>query len=187
MAPRLPKLAAALAGLAVLVVPGSAEAGSPMKGRLAAALLAPVPALALARARFEPAAFDVVFARAVRRLHEDGYDLVACNPHRGSLTTRPREFDAPCGRSTCLARQSVSVLLGYRTAKVTVTRELFDTAVQSWVAETASAQPDATGLVTAIVTPATGGSGDALRDEPCAELARAATGGPPALAFAQLP
>jgi hypothetical protein len=91
------------------------------------------PDAEVARARFEPPAFDLVLRRAVRALQQDGYELDACDADRGSLVTRPREFDAPCGSSTCLARQSVSVLLGYRAARVTVVREVFDPTVKGWI------------------------------------------------------
>ncbi len=86
----------------------------------------------VARARFEPSDFDSVFRRAVRSLVQDGYEVVSCVPERGWVTTAPRELDMPCGASSCLSRQSLAVVLGYRTARVTFAREHFDTTTKGW-------------------------------------------------------
>lgn len=117
----------------------------------------PAPATAeVARAPFEPDAFGSVFGRAVGKLQRSGYALQACDADRGSLTTLPREFDAPCGGSTCLARQSVAVLLGYRAARVTLVREVFDPTVKAWVlAEREAWRAEAEDLARAIVSPET--------------------------------
>src|SRR4051812_12629077 len=122
------QLARALVAL-LAAAPASARAG-------ASAYRWPAPpptpkTVEVARAGFEPPAFEAVFSRAVEALARNGYELQACDAGRGSLATRPREFDAPCGASTCLARESVALLLGYRAARVTVLREIFDPTVKA--------------------------------------------------------
>ncbi len=84
------------------------------------------------RAPFEPERFDVVFQAAVRAVRARGGDLVTCDPVYGAIATATIELDAPCGASTCLARQLTSVKLGYRRARVTVTREIWDSTLREW-------------------------------------------------------
>src|SRR6266545_4774839 len=69
-------------------------------------------AAGVARGRFEPPESDAVFGRAVR---------------------------AACGASTCLSRQSFSVVVGHRGVRVTVAREVFDGALRTWTSADATA------------------------------------------------
>jgi len=85
-----------------------------------------------ARAPFEPERFDMVFQAAVRAVRARGGDLVTCDPVYGKIATATIELDAPCGASTCLARQLTTVKLGYRRARVTVTREIWDSTLREW-------------------------------------------------------
>ncbi|HEX9243933.1 MAG TPA: hypothetical protein VF875_15930 [Anaeromyxobacter sp.] len=85
-----------------------------------------------ARAPFAPERFDTVFEGVVRAVRARGYELVTCDPVFGLVTTASVEVDAPCGGSTCLARESTSVKLGYRRARVTVTREVWDPTLREW-------------------------------------------------------
>jgi hypothetical protein len=94
---------------------------------------------AVARAPFEPSHFHSVFRRAVRHLVQDGYEIVSCDPERGRVTTATRELDFPCGASSCLSRQSLTVVLGHRVARVTFALEQFDSATKGW--ELASGEP----------------------------------------------
>jgi hypothetical protein len=85
-----------------------------------------------AREPFEPQRFDVVFESAVRAVRARGYEIVACDPDFGSITTARTEVDAPCGESTCLAREITTVKLGYRRARVTLQREIWDATLHEW-------------------------------------------------------
>lgn len=85
-----------------------------------------------ARAPFEPAAGDAVFEQALHAAALAGYRIRTCDADRWRFDTEPIEFDAPCGPTTCLARQSVEVKLGYRVARVTVERELLDGSYRTW-------------------------------------------------------
>ena len=84
------------------------------------------------RARFEPERFDMVFQSAVRAVRARGYEIVSCDPMFGAIATARTELDAPCGASTCLAREVASVKLGYRRARVTLTREVWDATLRAW-------------------------------------------------------
>jgi hypothetical protein len=85
-----------------------------------------------ARAPFQPGRFDAVFVSAVRAVRARGWKILSCDPDLGSFATAATESDAPCGASTCLARQRVAVKLGYRRARVTLIREVWDTTLRSW-------------------------------------------------------
>lgn len=85
-----------------------------------------------ARARFEPPQGELVFRNAIRAAARAGYRIATCDPDWRRIETKPIEFDAPCGSTTCLARQSIKVKLGYRQARVTVERELYDGAMRRW-------------------------------------------------------
>jgi hypothetical protein len=85
-----------------------------------------------AREPFEPERFEIVFEGAVRAVLARGYEIVACDPVSGVVTTALVEVDAPCGRSTCLAREFTSIKLGHRRVRVTVTREVWDATVRAW-------------------------------------------------------
>lgn len=85
-----------------------------------------------ARAPFAPERFEAVFEGAVRAVRSHGYQIASCDPVFGLVTTAPVEVDAPCRGSTCLAREYASIKLGYRRARVTVTREVWDQTVREW-------------------------------------------------------
>jgi hypothetical protein len=85
-----------------------------------------------ARAPFAPERFETVFAGAVRALHARGLEIASCDPVFGLVATAPVEMDAPCRGSTCLAREYATVKLGYRRARVTVTREVWDPTLREW-------------------------------------------------------
>jgi hypothetical protein len=85
-----------------------------------------------ARADFEPRRLEAVFAAAVDLVRDRGLEIAECQGWRGSLTTVPVELDARCGGSTCLARETTHVKLGYRRARVVVVREVWDTAIRGW-------------------------------------------------------
>jgi hypothetical protein len=85
-----------------------------------------------ARAGFAPPKFEEVFAAAVDLVHDRGLEIAECQEWRGALTTVPVEIDARCGGSTCLARDTTRVKLGYRRARVVVTREVWDAAIRGW-------------------------------------------------------
>jgi hypothetical protein len=111
-----------------------------------------------------------VCARPGPRLQEGGYQIVECDARRGSVTTARREREHACGKSTCLERESLAVLLGHRAAKVTVTRELFDAAVRGWVpAPRAAAETDADRIARELV--AEPGARAAPGADPCPLLA----------------
>ena len=101
------------------------------------------PSPPAARARFAPVEGDAVFEQAVRTVARAGYHRRSCDPERRRLETTLVEFDAPCGETTCLARQSVEVLLGYRVARVRVQRELYDGAWRAWQDEVEEESVDA--------------------------------------------
>jgi hypothetical protein len=165
-----PPLAAAIALLAI--APGARAGGPSLRHRTA---FVGEPSDAIARAAFEPPAFDAVFDRAVRALRNEGYEILECDADRGKLVTRPLELDASCGKTTCLARQSYAVLLGYRAARVTLSREVFDGATRQWVpAAVPEMMPSAQVLVLDMVA---ANPGEARRaraassqgDDPCHE------------------
>jgi hypothetical protein len=84
-----------------------------------------------ARADFPPGRLDDVFAKGVKLVRERGLEIDRCE--RGRLTTAAVELDAPCGGTTCLAREITRVNLGHRRARVTVTREVWDPSLRAWV------------------------------------------------------
>jgi hypothetical protein len=84
------------------------------------------------RAAFAPSRFQAVFATAVEVLRERGLDIASCDAQLGNLVTTPVETDAPCWGTTCLARETTEVKLGYRRARVTLTREVWDPGVRAW-------------------------------------------------------
>jgi hypothetical protein len=92
----------------------------------------------VARAGFESWRGDAVFARAVGSVSAAGYRIRTCDAQLGLLETGTVEFDAPCGGTTCLARQSVKVKLGFRAARVTVERAVYDGASRRWVPDEAA-------------------------------------------------
>jgi hypothetical protein len=105
--------------------PGPAShlrAGAQAEGQLARA----------ARAPFPPERFDTVFERAARAVRARGWEILTCEPVSGAITTTRIEADAPCGVSTCLVRETMNVKLGYRRARVAVTREFWDQTVRAW-------------------------------------------------------
>jgi hypothetical protein len=85
-----------------------------------------------ARAEFEPPRFHDIFALAVDLVRRRGLEIAQCEAPRGSLATVPVELDAPCGGTTCLARENLRVKLGYRRARVTLTREVWDPTIRGW-------------------------------------------------------
>jgi hypothetical protein len=85
-----------------------------------------------ARVEFVPERFDEIFAAAVDLVRDRGLAIALCQARRGALATVPVEFDAPCGGSTCLARETTRVKLGYRRARVVVTREVWDPSIRGW-------------------------------------------------------
>jgi hypothetical protein len=85
-----------------------------------------------ARARFEPERFDAVFQGAIRAVRARGWAIASCDPVYGAIATATTETDAPCGASTCLARDMASVKLGFRRARVTLTREVWDATLRAW-------------------------------------------------------
>jgi hypothetical protein len=87
-----------------------------------------------ARVEFSPGLANAVFNRAVRSLRSHGFAPETCeNTH---VVTRAVELDAPCGRSTCLARQAVRVDVGHYVAKLRLIREVWDPAAKRWVEPT---------------------------------------------------
>jgi hypothetical protein len=85
-----------------------------------------------ARVEFVPERFDEIFAAAVDLVRDRGLAVALCQARRGALATVPVELDAPCGGSTCLARETTRVKLGYRRARVVVTREVWDPSIRGW-------------------------------------------------------
>jgi hypothetical protein len=93
---------------------------------------APVEPPRGARADFDPAGFEAVFREAVRAVRARGFDIVACDPDRGLIATAPSEVDAACFGTSCLVRETAEVKLGFRRARVVVTREIWDPTVRAW-------------------------------------------------------
>jgi hypothetical protein len=85
-----------------------------------------------ARAEFAPPRFHAIFAAAVEVVRRRGLALAQCEAPRGALATAPVELDARCGGTTCLARDTTRVKLGYRRARVTLTREVWDPTLRGW-------------------------------------------------------
>ena len=90
----------------------------------------PVP---LARGLIGEGQADVVWAQAVRLLTARGFEFDACDDGRSALRTAPSEVEAPCGATTCLARQYVTVKVGGRAVRLSVRREVWDSAWRGWV------------------------------------------------------
>jgi len=91
---------------------------------------APVP---LVRQAIDPGQADAVFGRAVRVLERRGYAFLLCDPERGAMDTERLEKDAPCGATSCLARQIVTVKLGWRSVRLAVVRQVFDGGFRAWI------------------------------------------------------
>src|SRR6266511_1507699 len=100
------------------------------------------PTAGVARGRFEPPESEAVFRRAVRAA-------------RGAVSTGMREFDDACGVSTCLSRQSISIVVGHRGVRVTVAREVFDGALRAWApGEPATLDREAQAVLQSVLPPA---------------------------------
>jgi hypothetical protein len=65
-------------------------------------------------------------------VRDRGLEIVECEAPRGALATAPVELEAPCDGTLCLARETTSVKLGYRRARVIVTREVWDPTLRAW-------------------------------------------------------
>jgi hypothetical protein len=89
--------------------------------------------LPVVRSALDAGQADAVFERAARVLRRRGYELVTCDLDRGVLRTERTELDAPCRVTTCLARQFVTVKLGWRSVRLAVVREVWDSAYRSWI------------------------------------------------------
>jgi hypothetical protein len=85
-----------------------------------------------ARADFAPGSFDVVFRKALQAVQAQGFTVVSCDAGLGVIGTAKVEGDQPCGGTTCLARDTAAVKLGFRRARVTVTREVWDSTIRAW-------------------------------------------------------
>jgi hypothetical protein len=93
----------------------------------------PVDPVPLAREQVRPGLSDVVWFRAIHLLTGRGYGLDACDEGRTALRTSRTELDAPCGATTCLARQYVTVKVGWRAVRLSVRREVWDPTYRDWV------------------------------------------------------
>jgi hypothetical protein len=124
---RMRTVAAAVAALLLSLSGCASAARGPL--RVPPRVAGPLPG---ARAEFEPDAFEGVFREAVRTLRERGFRILACDPDRGAIVTASAEVDAPCHGTTCLARETASVKLGYRRARVVVSREIWDATLRRW-------------------------------------------------------
>ena len=91
---------------------------------------APVPVV---RQAIDAGQADAIFGRAVQLLEQHGYEFVTCDLARGALRTERVEKDAPCIATSCLARQVVTVKLGWRSVRLAVVREVFDGSYRSWM------------------------------------------------------
>ncbi|HEX9399020.1 MAG TPA: hypothetical protein VF912_02825 [Anaeromyxobacter sp.] len=113
------------------------------------------PTAGVARGRFEPPESEAVFRRAVRAARDAGYTVEICDASRGALSTGMREFDDACGVSTCLSRQSISIVVGHRGVRVTVAREVFDGALRAWApGEPATLDREAQAVLQSVLPPA---------------------------------
>jgi hypothetical protein len=121
-----------------------------------------------ARARFFPPEAPAVFEQAVRAAVLEGYRLNTCDADLRKIETSRVELDAPCGETTCLARQTVEVKLGYRVARVTVAREVYDGAERRWRLDGDGSAEAARSLLARIVGPARAEP----RGNPCASAVR---------------
>jgi len=101
-----------------LVRPGAAPAGDTL----------------VMRAPIRAGVADAVFDRALRVLQAQGYRLSRCDEGLSALETERLEFDATCGRTTCLSRQIVHLKVGWRAVRVDVRREFWDAAFKGWAA-----------------------------------------------------
>jgi hypothetical protein len=96
-----------------------------------------------ARAEFDPDHFQAVFVSAVDALRRGGYTLPKCDAAFGAVVTGTIELDAACSSASCLTRQSTEIKLGHHAARVTVHREIWDSATRSWVSVSDPAAVDA--------------------------------------------
>jgi hypothetical protein len=122
---------AVLGVAAALALVGCASGPRPSRA-LGASRAAPRTPPRGARAAFPPARFEDVFANAVEVLRERGRDIASCDPELGAVATAPVEIEAPCWGTTCLARETTQVKLGYRRARVTLVREVWDPGLRAW-------------------------------------------------------
>jgi hypothetical protein len=95
-----------------------------------------VGAVPEARSAVLPGQADAVFARAVSALRARQYQFTECDDARSQLRTERTELDAGCFSSTCLARQVVTVKVGWRRVSLAVQREVWDAAGRSWIPAT---------------------------------------------------
>jgi hypothetical protein len=97
------------------------------------ALVSRAPARSEVRGPVAPGQADAVFGRAIEVLGERGYQFTECDDELSLLRTERAEQDAPCYGMTCLVRQKVVLKVGWRSLSLVVRREVFDSAVRSWV------------------------------------------------------
>ncbi len=110
-------------------------------GWLLACASAPLPAPApSAGPRVKPAreALDPGWADAVRDhafdiLQARGYAVERGGDVLSAIQGGELELDAPCSDSSCLARETVEVRVGWRSIEISVRREVWDASIKAWI------------------------------------------------------
>jgi len=130
---------------------------------------------------FVPGNADVVFARAIHALEARHFELETCDADRGAIRTAVVEHDAACGTSTCLARETVTVKVGWRAVRVEVARVVFDGATRGWTeggddAVVRAALRDAQALAETVTDPASHYGRVFTSGDPCASHGRTEPG-----------
>lgn len=94
----------------------------------ATARVAPRPA----HGKFNPATGAATAKRALQEVTKRGFDVAFNDTARGLILTKTRENQAPCGESSCLARDTLVLRLEGGNAVAVLSRRLFDPALRVW-------------------------------------------------------
>lgn len=92
-----------------------------------------------AHGAFEKTTRAQAWERAVSAAEKRGFELAFQDPGLGVLVTNERELQAPCGETTCLARETLYVREQDGRAVAYLSRTLWDATLRSWSAPTAAA------------------------------------------------
>ncbi len=81
---------------------------------------------------FDPGERAAVWERTAQAVRERGYELALADPARGILVTRELERQAPCGGTTCLARDILHLRIEDGRAVANLQRRVWDAALRTW-------------------------------------------------------
>ncbi len=74
-----------------------------------------------------------VWQRAIDACAQRGFEIGFADPSLGVLVTRDHETQAPCGETTCLAREALHLRLEAGHAVASLSRTVWDPVLKAWI------------------------------------------------------